>query len=137
MVDLVYEELDPLFDGQVGVSARGQVAVDILNHHDGRIDDDAEIDRPDRQQVRRLAAEEKHREGEQECQGNVDGDDDRGFDIVDEHEQDRHDKHDAEYQVFGDGLGGEVKQIGAVVIGLDLRPRQQAARCGVVNLGDL
>ena len=96
MVDLVHEELDPLLEGQVGVVARGQVAVDVLDHHDRGIDDDAEIDRPDRQQVRRLAAQEKHREGEQERQGDVDGDDDRGPDIVHEHEQDRDDQRDAE-----------------------------------------
>ena len=30
-----------------------------------------------------------------------------------------------------------MKQIGAVVIGLDLRPRQQPAGCRVVDLGDL
>ncbi len=129
MVDLVHEELDPLLEGQVGVVARGQVAVDVLDHHDRGIDDDAEIDRPDRQQVRRLAAQEKHREGEQECQGDVDGDNDRGPDIVHEHEQDRDDERDAEAQVLGHGLGGEVEQVGAVVVGLDFRPGQQPAGC--------
>ncbi len=137
MVDLVHEELDPLLEGQVGVGARGQVAVDVLDHHDGGIDDDAEVDRPDRQQVRRLAAEVEHREGEQECQGDVDGDDDRGLDVVHEHEQDRDDERDAEAQVLGHGLGGEVEQFGAVVVGLDLRPGQQPAGCGVVDLRDL
>ncbi len=137
MVDLVHEELDPLLEGQVGVVARGQVAVDVLDHHDRGIDDDAEIDRPDRQQVRRLAAQEKHREGEQECQGDVDGDDDRGLDIVHEHEQDRDDERDAQAQVLGHGLGGEVEQVGAVVVGLDFRPGQQPAGCGVVDLRDL
>ena len=56
MVDLVHEELDPLFEGQVGMVARGEIAVDVLDHDDGRIDDDAEIDRADREQVCRLAA---------------------------------------------------------------------------------
>ena len=42
--------------GFVGLAAR-QVAVDVFGHDDRRIDDDAEIDRADREQVRRLSAQ--------------------------------------------------------------------------------
>jgi hypothetical protein len=34
----------------------GQVAEDVLDHDHGRIDDEAEIDRADREQIRRFAA---------------------------------------------------------------------------------
>ena len=41
------------------------------------VDDDAEIHGPDGEQVGRLAAEEQHREGEQQGQRHVDGHDQR------------------------------------------------------------
>jgi hypothetical protein len=47
VVDLPHEEIDPVFDRQFGVVVRGKVAVDVLDHHHGRIDDDAEVNRSD------------------------------------------------------------------------------------------
>ena len=44
---------------------------------------------------------------------------------------------DAEAQVLGHGLGGEVEQVRAVVVGLDLRPGQQPAGGWVVDLREL
>ena len=40
-------------------------------------------------------------------------------------------------QVFGHGLGGDVEQVRAVVIGLDLHARQHPAGRGIVDLLDL
>ena len=56
-------------------------------------------------------------------------------DVAEEHQQDhRHQRH-ADEQVLVDRLGGEVDQVGAVVVGLDLDARQQLA--GLVQLLDL
>ena len=93
-----------------------------------RVDDDAEVDRADGEQIGRFAPQEEHGEGEQQRQRHVDGHDQRGADVAEEHQQHhRHQAH-AGQQVFPDRVGGDVDQVGAVVIGLDLHARQQAAR---------
>ena len=88
-VDLPRCAKDAVLQRQPGVLAAGQVAVDVLGHDHRGVDDDAEIDRADREQVRRLAAEEEHREGEQQRQGDIDGHDQRRPHVAEEHQQDR------------------------------------------------
>ncbi len=96
------------------------MAINVLDHDDRRIDDDAEIDGPNGQQVGRLAAREQHGEGEQQRQRDVDGHNQSAAHIAQEHEQDdRHQTH-AQQQVLLHGLGGDVDQLGAVVVGVDL-----------------
>ncbi len=131
---------DPIGDVLVGgrhagLVLRGQVAVDVLDHDDRRIDDDAEIDRPDRQQVGRLAADVQHGEGEQQGQRNVDRHDQGRPDVAQEHQQDRRHQGHADEQVLVDRLGREVDQVGAVVVRDDLHARRQVA--GLVQLLDL
>ena len=77
LLDLAARRRIRSLERQLGVVAGAEVAVDVFHHDDRRIDDDAEIDRPDRQQIGRLAAQEQHREGEQQRQRNVDGHDER------------------------------------------------------------
>ena len=60
----------------------------------------------------------------------------RRADVAEEHQQDHGHQHHAHEQVLADRFGGDVDQLGAVVIGLDLHARQQPAR-RVVQLVDL
>ena len=56
--------------------ALGEMAEDVLDHDHGGVDDQAEVDRADRQQVGRLAAQEhdQHREEKRERNGRRDND---------------------------------------------------------------
>ena len=84
-----------------------------------------------------FAAHVEHREREQQRQRDIDRNDDRRADVVHEHEQDDDDQHHAHQQVFGHGVGGDVEQLGPVVIALDLCAREHSAALGIVELGDL
>ena len=70
-LDLVRGLENPLLQRQLGIFARAEVAIDVLDHDHRRIDDDAEIDRADRQQIGRLAphdtARRTRRTGPAEC----------------------------------------------------------------------
>ena len=130
-------EENALLQRQFGMFAGTELAVDVLDHDDGRVDDDAEVDRPDRQQVGGFAARVQHGEREQKCQRNVDGHDDGAADVAEEHQQDHGHEHHAHDQVFLDGVRRDVDQFGAVVIRFDLHARQQPARIGLVEFLDL
>ena len=111
------------------------MAVDVLHHDHRGVDDDAEVDRADGQQIGGFAAQEEHGQGEQQRQRHVDGHDQRGADVAEEQQQHHRDQAHAGQQVFPNRAGGDVDQVGAVVIGLDLHARQQAAG-GFVELLD-
>jgi hypothetical protein len=57
-------------------SASGQRAsINVLDHHHRAVDEDAEVDRADRQQIRRNAAQVETDEREQQRERDRDGDD--------------------------------------------------------------
>ena len=84
-VDFARRAKDAGLQRQIGVLPAGQVTVDVLGNDDRGIDDDAEVHRADGEQVRRLAPQEEHRKGEQQRQRNVDGHDQRGPHVAQEH----------------------------------------------------
>ena len=59
-----------------------QVIEDALHHDQRRVHDDAEVDRPKRNQVRRLTEQHHHREGKEERQGDGQGDDHGGPEVT-------------------------------------------------------
>ena len=118
---------DSVFQRLPFVLAGADAVKNVLDHDDGRIHDDAEIDGTNRQQVRRLAAQKQHAEREHQRQRNVDGHDQRTADIPQKHQQDQRDEHHAFEQISADGFSRHVDQRAAVVVRLDLRSGEQPA----------
>src|SRR5208283_4775254 len=96
--------------------AQAQFAVDVFHHDDGAVDDDAEVDRANGQQVGRFPGPVQKDEREQERQGNGKR---RDYGSAKAHqEKDQHDQyqsHPAEEIPF-DSVGGDADQVAAVVV---------------------
>src|SRR5580658_8702573 len=96
--------------------AKAELAVDILDHDDGAVDDDAEIDGPDGEQVGGFASgvekdkgeEESERDGERGNYGSTDTDEKK-----DEHDENQ--RHAAQEIPF-DGVGGDFDEIATVIV---------------------
>ena len=80
-----------------------QMAEDVLHHDDGGIDDDAEIDRADREQVGGFAAQHRDDDGQEQRHRNGRRDDQRAAQIAEEHPLDQEDQRDAEQHVVQHG----------------------------------
>src|ERR1700688_1625711 len=96
-------------------AAQTQLAVNVLNHHDGAIDDDAEVDGPNGKQVGGFAGQVKKYEDEQKRERNCQRGDKSRADA--DQKKDQHDKnkcHSAK-QIPFDGIGGNANKIAAVV----------------------
>jgi hypothetical protein len=102
--------------------ARLEVAEDILDHDHRGIDDDAEVDRAERQQVGVLALQHQDDDGEEQRERNVDADDDGAAQIAEEDPLDEEDQHAAEDQIVQDRMRGDPDQRTAIVIGTILTP---------------
>src|SRR5262249_6254457 len=70
-----------------GRPALAQPPQDVLGHDDGAIDDDPEVDRAERQEIRRHASKIHEYEGKQERQRNRERHEQRGPDVVEEERQ--------------------------------------------------
>src|ERR1700747_3064398 len=53
--------------------AKAQLAVDVLDHHDGAVDDDSEVDRADGEKICRLSGQVQKNKGEEQSQGDGEG----------------------------------------------------------------
>ncbi len=108
-----------------------QAAEDRLHHDDGGIDDQAEIDRADRQQVRRFPAQHQDDDGEEQRERNGGADDQRAAQIAEEDPLQQHDQQYADHHVVQHGVGGELDQVAAIVDALDAHAGRQNA--GIVD----
>ncbi len=104
---------------------------DVLDHDHGRVDEDAEVDGADRQQVGGDMLQVETDEGEHQRQRDGRGDDQSGAEIVEEEDEDDDDEEHASEQVFLDGPGREGDEVAPVVEGMDLDIFRQD---GVVQL---
>ena len=100
--------------------AQGEFAVDVLDHDHGAVDDDAEIDGADGKQIRGDVVRVKHDEGEEQRERNGEGDDDGGAEADQEENQDDQNQDHAAKQVGFDRVGGEVDELAAIVVGMNL-----------------
>ena len=100
--------------------AQRELAVDVLDHDDGAVDQDAEIDRADREQVGRDVLQVEADEREEQRERDRHGDDESRADVVEEEDQDDDDEHDPAQQVVLDGAGRQRDQVAAVVERADL-----------------
>ncbi len=94
--------------------------MDILHHHHRGIDQDAEIDRPDRQQIGRGVLQIETDEREQQRQRDGRRDDQPGAEIVEEEHQYHDDQQHAAQQIARHRVHRHVDQVAAVVERHDL-----------------
>src|SRR6185369_2152318 len=107
---------------------------DRLHHDHGGVDDQAEIDRADRQQIGGFAAQHQDDDGEEQRERYRRADDQRAAQIAEEYPLQQHDQDDADHHVVQHGVGGDVDQILAVVDPLDLHAGRQDR--GIVDVVD-
>src|SRR5580704_4694149 len=109
------------------VGAALEIAKDVLDQNHRRIDDDAEIDGADRQQVGILAARRHDYDGEEQGKGNVDADNDGRAQVAQENPLDQEHQQAAEHQIVQDGTRRHVHQRAAVVVEHHLDAGRQCA----------
>ncbi len=109
--------------------------IDVLDHDHGRVDDEPEIDRPDREQIRGIAADHQQPDRKEQRERNGGGDDDGAAQIAQRNPLQQEYQHNAQHHVVQDGARRDVDQVLAVVDPLDPHPRRQHA--GGVDLLDL
>src|SRR6185369_13737879 len=114
----------------------GEVAEDVLHHDHGAVDDNAEIDGADRQQVGGVAAHHRNQHGEEQRHGNSRGHNQRAAQVAEEYPLDHEDQRDAEQHVVHHRAHGDGDEIAAIVERVDLDARRQAA-VGVDTLDGL
>src|ERR1700733_3684473 len=93
----------------------GEIAIHILDHNHGGIDDDAEIDGADRQQVCILAAQNENDDAEEQRERDICADDDGAAQIAQKQPLNGENKQNAEDEVVQHGAGGDADEHGAVV----------------------
>src|SRR5580700_9044794 len=94
----------PMFRGRL------EIAVDVLHHDHGGIDDDAEIDRAEREQIGILAAQHQDYDGEEQRERNVGADDDGAAEIAQENPLNEENQQAAEDQIMQHGVSGDADQ---------------------------
>src|SRR3984885_8232833 len=104
-----------------------KIPVDIFHHDHGGIDNDAEIDRAERQQVGVFALQHQNDDGEKQRERNVGADDDGAAQIAEKHPLNDENQQAAEDQVVQHRVRGDPDQEASIVVGNDLDARRQAA----------
>ena len=112
-----------------------QFAVDVLDHHHGAVDDDAEIDGANGKQIGGNVVGVQHDEGKQQRQRNGERDNDGGAEA--DQKEDQHDQHQhhAAKQIGFNRVRGQVHQFAAIVKGNDLDVWRQDAAIQFFGLG--
>ena len=120
--------------GKPLVGGLRQTPEDILDHDHRGIDDQAKIDRADRQQVGRLAGNDQQNDREEQGKRNCRRDNQGTAQIAEKQPLHQKDQHNPEHHVVQYGVGGDVDQVAAVVNALDTDTRRQYV--GAVDLLD-
>ena len=106
-----------------------EVADDVLDHHDGAVDDHAEVQRAEREQVCGDMAKVEADGGKQQRKRNGERDDERAANIPQKEEQNDDNEDDAFGEVMQHGVGGVVQEIAAIEEGDDLDARAEGCGC--------
>ena len=104
-----------------------EMAEDVLHHDDGAIDDNAEIDGADRQQIGRIPAQDRDDNREEQRDRNGRRHDQRAAQIAEKYPLNEEDERDAEQHIVHHGAYRDRNEIAPIVIGLDLDAGRQAA----------
>ena len=100
--------------GDACLAAVAEVADDVFDHDDRAVDDHAEVERAEREQVGGNVAQVEADGGEEQRERHGERDDERAAHVAEEEEQDDDDEDDALGQVLEHGVGGVVEQIAAI-----------------------
>jgi hypothetical protein len=111
---------DHLADGEGGAVPPLQGQVDVLHHHDRAVDQDAEVDRADREEVGRDVPEIETDEGDEKRERNRRRDDEPRLDVEQEEDQHRDHQDDPAEQVLLHRARGEMDEVAPVVERPDL-----------------
>ena len=103
----------------------GEMAEDVFHHDDGAVDDDAEIDGADRQQVGGFAPHHRDDHRKEQRHRNGGRDDQRAAQIAEEHPLDQEDQRDAEQHIVQHGLHRDRDEVAAIVERHDLDAGRQ------------
>src|SRR5579872_435227 len=106
---------------------RLKVPVDIFHHDHGGIDDDAEIDRAERQEIGVLALKDQENDGKEQGERDVGADDDGAAQIAEKDPLDEKHEQAAKNQVVQHRMRGDADQRAAIVIRDDLHAGRQAS----------
>ena len=108
---------------------------DVLDHHHGAFHDHAEVERAQRQQIRRNVPQVEADGGEQQRERNGQRDDQRAADIAQEDEQDHRNQDDAFGQVVHHRAGGQMQEVAAVEERNDLHAGRKNVIVQLLHLG--
>ena len=103
------------------------VSKDVLDHHHRSIDDHAEIQRTERQQIRRNVPQVEKNCGEQEREGNRDGDNQRASHVPEEQKQNKRHQQHAVGEIAQYRVRGVMHQFAAVKVRHELHAGWQQA----------
>ncbi len=118
---------------RMGAGMRQQTH-DIFDHDDGALDDHAEIERAQREQVGRDVPQIEAQAGKQKRERNGERDDQRAAKVAEEDEQNDRDQDDSLGQVVEHGMRGQLHQFAAIEVRNDLHARRQEMLVEEVDL---
>ena len=113
--------------GLVGRRSELKIPENVLDQDHRGIDNDAEIDGADREQVGVLFRHHHDDDGEKQRKWNIGADNDGAAQVAEENPLDDENQRASEKQVVQYSLGGDVDERHAVVKGNDLHSRRQFA----------
>ena len=97
--------------------AKAELAVDVFDHDDGAVNDDAEVDGADGEEIGGFAGRVQKDEGEEKSERNGERGDDGGAEADQEKDQDDQDEDHAAQEIPFDGVRGDANEVAAVVVG--------------------
>src|SRR4029077_5290686 len=116
--------------------ARLKIPIDIFHHDHGGIEDDAEVDRTERQKVGVLALQDQEDNGKEQRERDVRTDDDGAAEIAQEYPLNEEDQETAKNQVVQNRTRGDPDQRATIVVGNDLNSwRQTSVGVELFDLG--
>ena len=120
---------------RVPSSVAAEVPDARLDHDDRRLDDDSEVDGPERDEVGRRAPDRHAEQRREQGQRDVERREQRRPPVPEKEEEHGRHEHHPEHQVVQDGVRRRLDQVRAVVVGRDVHPgRKQVVP---PDLGDL
>ncbi len=121
--DAFDDQVAGLFTGDTA----GELSIDALEHNDGGVDEDAEVDCADGDEVGGASGEHHHAEGKEHGKRNGNGGDEGDSQVAEHRQQHERDEHEAGDDDLADGVRGAVDEFGAVVDGVDVHARRKQA----------
>jgi hypothetical protein len=104
-----------------------QITKDVLDEDDRRVDDDAEVYRSERQQIRIFSAQHQQNDREEKCEGYVHSNDNGASQIAQKDPLDQENQEAAQDQVVQHGMGSDGDQRHTVVERHDFHIRRKSA----------